>query len=90
MGLADGELAQLRAENAALREQLAEMFEGPLADNQAMGKIVDADEPLAEATRLLKQAQELNRVLDTRVLGLTNEVNEVCAATRAPSARSRS
>jgi hypothetical protein len=45
---------------------------------------IHADDPLAEATRMLKQAQELGRVLDTRVLDLTNEVNEVMRRYKGP------
>lgn len=64
-----GELAQLR--------ELAEPFEETLAEAEAMRKIIEADDQLAEAVQMLKQAQELNRVLETRLLGLTNEKNEV-------------
>lgn len=77
---APAELAQLRSENAALREQLgelAEQFEDTLAEAEAMRKVIEADDQLAEAVRMLRQAQELNRVLETRLLGLTNEKNEV-------------
>ena len=75
-----GESSALRAENAALRAQLgelAEQFEETLAEAETMRKVVEADVPLAEAVQQLKQAQELNRVLETRLHGLVNEKNEI-------------
>jgi len=75
-----GELEALRAENAQLRAELgelAEQFEETLLQAEAMRKVLEADAPLQEAFRQLTQAQELNRVLETRLHGLSNEKNEV-------------
>lgn len=71
---------ELRADNAALREQLAELaeqFEETLAEAEAMRKVIEADPALAETMQQLKQARELNRVPETRLHGLVNEKNEI-------------
>jgi hypothetical protein len=74
------EFEALKEENAQLRAELgelAEQFEETLLQAEAMRKVLEADAPLQEAFKQLAQAQELNRVLETRLHGLTNEKNEV-------------
>lgn len=77
---ATGESSALRTENAQLRTQLgelAEQFEETLAEAETMRKVIEADDRLAEAVKQLKQVQELNRVLETRLQGLVSEKSEI-------------
>lgn len=70
----------LVAENQELREQLgelAEQLQDALAEAETMRKVIEANEPLAESVKSLGQAQELNRVLETRLQGLVNEKDEI-------------
>jgi hypothetical protein len=68
---AEKRLAKIEAtsESSAL---LAEQFQETLVEADTIHKVIEADDRLAEATKLLRQTQELNRVLQTRVQGLTS------------------
>lgn len=66
----DAELAALRAENAALRAELDELkasFADTLADNENMGRVIDADDQLKTAMddnqRLRAVAESAERIL---------------------------
>ena len=64
---------------AALAEQVAELSQNltdTVADNEAMGKVFDADEKLAKAMAENKQLRAEVSTLRERVNGLLNEKNE--------------
>lgn len=66
------------SETQQLREQFEEQganLREVLAENEAMGKIVEADDKLAAAVAEIKRLTELVRVLEERNAGLMNEKN---------------
>lgn len=76
---ADGELERLRIENSELREHLAEIaknLEDAIAENEVLQRITEADDQVQSALAEVRRVSELNRVLEERIRGLTNEKAE--------------
>ena len=46
------------------------------ADNESMGRVFDADDKLAAATAEIKRLTTLLGVIESRLIGQTNELNE--------------
>jgi len=68
-----------QSELEELREQIAEMavsLKEAIADNESMGRVFDADDKLAAATAEIKRLTALVGVIETRLTGQTNELNE--------------
>lgn len=85
---ADGgdELARLRAENEALREQiedltaqrdeLASNLSETLAENESLVRVFESDDKLAAALDEAKRYREQARVVESRIAGLMNSENQ--------------
>ena len=72
------ELAGLREDNAELRErnaELAKQCEELLAENEALGKVVDAEDRITAALTVAREAREREAILQSRIDGLMNERN---------------
>jgi hypothetical protein len=75
---ATDELAGLREDNAELRErnaELAKQCEELLAENEALGKVVDAEDRITAALTVAREAREREAILQSRIDGLMNERN---------------
>ncbi|MFZ2125390.1 MAG: ParB N-terminal domain-containing protein [Candidatus Saccharimonadales bacterium] len=73
------ELAQLREENEGLREANAEqgkIIKEMLEELESYGKVVDSGDQLTAAMAEAKKFREMNRILESRIVGLMNEKNE--------------
>lgn len=73
------EVETLRAEVKDLRDELSEarsILASETADNLAIGKIIDADDKLAEAAKEIRRLTSLVASLEDRIRGLMNEKNE--------------
>lgn len=80
---ADDELGALRAENAALREELDDVkasFADTLADNETMGKVIDADDKLKTA---MDEVKRLQAVADSAERTLRAKSGECAEAIRS-------
>ena len=77
------ELAGLREANAEQGVAIKEL----LAENESMGKIIDADDKLKVALAEAKKFREQVRILDERVRGLQNECNEAKRAAKSWQAK---
>lgn len=77
---ADGEVERLRAENAELREHLAELasnLEEAIGENETLHRITDADDQVKAALAEVRRVAEHNRILEERIRGLTGEKAEM-------------
>lgn len=63
-------------------DELQEQLQVVTSDNESMAKVFESNDQLAVALAELKQAKELNRVLEERIRGLQNEKNEAIRAAR--------
>lgn len=75
----DAEVERLRAENAELREQLAELasnLEGAVEEIEVLHRVTEANDQTKAALAEARRVTEHNRVLEGRILGLANEKNE--------------
>lgn len=73
------EVETLRAEVKDLRDELSEarsILASETADNLAIGKIIEADDKLAEAAKEIRRLTSLVASLEDRIRGLMNEKNE--------------
>lgn len=72
----DAEAERLRTENAALREQLAELasnLEEAVEEIEVLHRISDADDKIKAALAEVRRVTEHNRILEERIRGLTGE-----------------
>ena len=75
----DAEAERLRTENAALREQLAELasnLEEAVEEIEVLHRITEADDQIKAALAEVRRVNEHNRVLEERIRGLTGESAE--------------
>ncbi|NMF98200.1 hypothetical protein GPA27_12470 [Aromatoleum toluolicum] len=80
-----GEVERLRAEVADLRAanaELAKNLEDAVADNEAMTRIVEADDKVTAALAEAEQYRKQVCMLEERNRGLTNEKNEAVRAVK--------
>lgn len=76
----------LAAENAELRERIAEMalqLEDTLEENASLARVGDADEKVAAALAEAKRYREQVRILQARVDGLMNEKNAMVRSAKS-------
>lgn len=72
----DAEAERLRTENAALREQLAELasnLEEAVEEIEVLHRVTEADDQIKAALAEARRLTEHNRVLEERIRGLTGE-----------------
>ncbi|MCW5879703.1 MAG: hypothetical protein KIS91_02030 [Anaerolineae bacterium] len=77
---------QLEADNAELRERMAELadqLKETLEDNASMVKVFEANDKLAEAVGEIRRLMEIKRVLEERIRGLQNERNAAIRLAKA-------
>lgn len=80
------ELAELRAENARLKEwgeENAATAKELLAENESMAKILDQNDQVAAALAEVKKYREINRILEERIRGLMGEKNEAIRSAKS-------
>lgn len=73
---ADAEVERRRAENAELREQLAELasnLEEAVAEIEVLHRVTKADDQIKAALTEASRVNEHNRVLEERIRGLAGE-----------------
>jgi hypothetical protein len=58
-------------------DELATNLKGAVEDNESMGRVFDANDQVAAAIAEATKSREMNRVLESRVTGLMNELAEV-------------
>jgi hypothetical protein len=70
----------IKAEYEALREQFDELGQNlkeTIEENESMGRVFDSSDQVSAAMAEAKRFREMNRVLESRLTGLTNELNEL-------------
>lgn len=72
----DAEAERLRTENAALREQLAELasnLEEAVEEIEVLHRVTEADDQIKAAMAEVRRVTEHNRILEERIRGLAGE-----------------
>jgi predicted RNase H-like nuclease (RuvC/YqgF family) len=80
------ELAEVRKENGELHTFCSEqgkIIKELLAENESLGTVADSDDKLAAALAEAKKFRDINQILDGRIRGLQNEVNECKRAAKS-------
>ena len=75
-----GEVVDGQSELEALCERLDELaanLKGAVEDNESMGRVFEANDQVAAAIAEATKFREMNRVLESRVTGLMNQLAEV-------------
>jgi hypothetical protein len=84
------ELAAMRKENGELHTFCSEqgkIIKELLAENESLGTVDEADDKLSAALAEAKKFREINRILEGRIVGLQNEVNECKRAAKSWQAK---